>query len=171
MKKSLIYCFASMVLLLVSAESVFAKDLGSRLGVGFKNNNSYELPALAAVYYPNNDIGLTGSVGVDTQKDASKLALNAGIRKILFREDHMNFYFGGQLGLVNYELPKTDVPTQSEKQSGFELQALFGGEFFFQGLDSLGFTFEAGAGLSALKDTRFRTIADHPFRAGIIFYF
>lgn len=154
-----------------SSSVVFAKDLNSRLGVGVKDNNSKDLPALAVVYYPNNDLAVTGSVGVDTQKNASKFALNGGIRKILFREDHMNFYYGGQVGLVNYEGLNNDVPATNEKQSGFELNAIFGAEFFLAGLDSLAFTFEGGVGIAALKEVRFHTIADSPLRAGMIFYF
>ncbi|MNL33652.1 hypothetical protein D3C87_1555770 [compost metagenome] len=76
----------------------------------------------------------------------------------------MNFYLGGSVGLVNYEV-------QGEKESGFELNALFGAEFFFTGLDSLAFTFEGGMGVISTDNVRFRTIADNPFLAGIIFYF
>jgi hypothetical protein len=141
-----------------------AKDLRQRLGIGVKNNTSFDLPALAAVYYPSNEIAVTGGLGLDTQKENSKFTLNAGVRRILFYEEHMNFYFGGQLGLVNFE-------SAGDKQSGFELNALFGTEFFFAGLDNLSFTFEGGAGVVSMKDVRFRTIADNPFRAGIIFYF
>ncbi len=143
---------------------VQAKDLANRLGVGIKNNNSVDLPAVAAVYYPNADIGITGSLGVDTQEDNSKFAANVGLRKILFREDHLNFYYGGQAGLLNVE-------TAGNKESGFELNVVFGAEFFFSGLDSLGFSFEGGFGLSSLDETRFRTIGDHPLKAGLIFYF
>ena len=147
---------------------VYAKDLANRLGVGIKNNNSVDLPAVAAVYYPNSDIGITGSLGVDTEEDNSKFAANVGLRKILFREDHLNFYYGGQAGLLNVETP---TGTGSNKESGFELNVVFGAEFFFAGLDSLGFSFEGGFGLSSLDETRFRTIGDHPLKAGLTFYF
>lgn len=148
----------------MAAGSVSAKDLTSRLGVGIKNNTSFDLPSLGAVYYPSADLGLTGGVGIDTQKDESRFTLNAGLRRILFREDNMNFYFGGQAGLINYE-------TVGKKESGFELNAFFGGEFFFTGLESLGFSFEGGVGVASLENVRLRTFADHPFRAGITFYF
>lgn len=150
-----VFCFGSMGL---------AKDLGSRLGVGVKNNASESVPSVAVVYYPNNDFALTGGIGIDTQKDLSKFAFTGGVRKILFRENQMNFYFGGQFGIVNYEY-------SGDKQNGFELNAVFGGEFFFAGLDSLGFSFEGGAGIASLKEVRFRTIGDTPVRAGMIFYF
>lgn len=146
------------------ASPAHAKDLTHRLGVGVKNNTSFDMPSLAAVYYPNSDLGLTGGLGIDTQKNESRFALSAGLRRILFREDNLNFYFGGQAALINFE-------TGAQKESGFELNALFGAEFFFTGLDSLGFSFEGGVGITSLDDTRFRTFADHPFRAGIIFYF
>jgi len=149
---------------LFASQTLWAKDLTSRLGIGIKNNTSQDLPALAAVYHPNQDIAVTGGLGIDTQKDSSRFTFNGGIRKIIFRENQMNFYFGGQVGLVNYE-------AAGDKQSGFELNAIYGAEFFFTGLDSLAFSFEGGAGMVSLKDVRFRTIADHPLRAGLIFYF
>ncbi|OYZ17414.1 MAG: organic solvent tolerance protein [Bdellovibrio sp. 28-41-41] len=159
--KSFIKVTAVMVLL---SQSVFAKDLASRLGVGVKNNASEDVPSVGVVYYPNQDFGVTGGIGIDTKKDQSKFVVSGGVRKILFRENQLNFYFGGQVGIVNYE-------GGGEKQNGFELNAVFGAEFFLTGLDSLGFSFEGGAGISSLKDTRFRTIADSPMRAGITFYF
>jgi len=159
--KSFVKTVAAVVLL---SQGVWAKDLASRLGVGMKNNSSEDVPAVSVVYYPNQDFGITGGIGIDTKKDQSKFVVNGGVRKILFRENQLNFYFGGQLGIVNYE-------GGGEKQNGFELNAVFGAEFFFTGLDSLGFSFEGGAGISSLKDVRFRTIGDSPMRAGITFYF
>jgi hypothetical protein len=141
-----------------------AKDMRQRLGIGVKNNSSFDLPSLAAVYWAANEIAFTGGIGMDTQKDNSKLSLSAGVRRMIFFEDHLNFYFGGNLAMINYEVA-------SDKQSGWELSALFGTEFFLPGLDNLGFTFEGGAGVISMREVRFRTVADNPLRAGIIFYF
>ncbi|MEK2688862.1 organic solvent tolerance protein [Bdellovibrio sp. GT3] len=146
-----------------------AKDLTNRLGVGVKSHATLDLPELAVVYNPSSEIQVTGGLGIDTQKDQSKFAAIAGVRRIVFKEQNMNFYMGGTLGLVNWE-ELNDAGTR-EKQSGFELDAVFGGEFFFSGLESLGFTFEGGVGVISADNVRFRTIADSPFRAGIIFYF
>lgn len=162
--------FKWILTLLTIASAAHSKDLTSRLGVGIKNNNSIDLPAIAAVYYPNSEVGLTGSLGVDTEEDNSKFAFNVGIRKILFKEDRMNFYYGGQVGLLNHER-QNSAGTGTDKDSGFELNVVFGAEFFLAGLDSLGFTFEGGLGLSSMDETRFRTIGDHPLKAGLIFYF
>jgi len=154
----------ALFLCLFVSTSVYAKDLTNRLGVGIKSNTSLDLPELAAVYHFAPDMSVTGGLGIDTQKDNSKFSFNGGIRRVVFKEEHLNFYMGGELGLVNYE-------DADDKKSGFELNALFGAEFFFQGLDSLAFTFEGGVGIISTDEVRFRTIADGPFRAGIIFYF
>ncbi len=142
----------------------FAKEMSSRLGVGFRNAYSIEVPSIAAVYYPSANYGIVGAIGVDTQDQASKSAFSVGIRRILFMEDNMNFFMGGQATMLSNELP-------TETQSGFELSAIVGGELFFAGLENLGFSFETGVGITSLKKTRFRTLGDSPFRAGMIFYF
>lgn len=141
-----------------------AKELTNRLGVGVKSHSALDLPQLAATYYLDSEIAVAGGLGIDTQKDYSKFAFNAGIRRVIFKEDNMNFYMGGTAGVLNYE-------SNGEKESGFELNAIFGGEFFFTGLDSLAFTFEGGVGVISADEVRFRTIAEGPFSAGIVFYF
>lgn len=155
--------FAAIVLMLFAQQAI-CKDLTSRLGVGLKNQFGVDLPSIGVHYYPTADVGVTGALGVDTQKDESKFGFLAGLRKIIFKEDNMNFYMGGALGLLNYEIA-------GENNSGFEMNGHVGGEFFFGGLDSLAFNFETGVAVTSVKSTRFRTMADHPFRAGIIFYF
>lgn len=144
--------------------TVQGKELTNRLGVGVKKHVSLDLPELVAVYHPTNEISFVGGLGIDTKKDESRFSFNAGVRRIVFKEDNMNFYMGGSVGLVNFE-------TNAEKESGFELNALFGAEFFLTGLDSLAFTFEGGVGVISADNVRFRTIANGPFSAGIIFYF
>lgn len=145
--------------------AVQAKEMPQRLGVGIKNNTSESLPSLAVVYNLNGQSAVTGGIGFDTKKDYSMFQINAGIRHVIFHENQLHFYAGGQLGLVDFETPADG------KQNGFEADLLLGAEFFLTGLENLGFTFEGGLGLSSVKDTRVRTIADDPFRAGMIFYF
>ena len=108
---------------------------------------------------------MTGGFGVDTQKDFSAMQLQVGLRHVIFHENNLHFYAGGQMGLVNYENPADG------KTSGFEANLIMGTEFFFTGLENVGFTFEGGLGLSSVKNTRVRTIANDPLKAGITFYF
>lgn len=160
--------FLNLVLLsglTVLAAVAQAKDLTSRLGVGYRNSLvTMSLPSVAAFYYPSPDTGVVGSLGVDTEDNNSKFAFAGAVRRIIFKEDHMNFFGGGQVAIVNQE-------TTATKDSGFELAATVGGEFFLPGLDSLGFNFETGMGITTVKKTRFRTMGDSFLNAGIAFYF
>lgn len=162
MNKILQFCF--VVLTVFFGTQIQAKELTNRLGIGVKSHATLDLPQLAFAYHPTRDLSVVGGLGIDTQKDQSKMAFHAGVRRIVFKEQNMNFYMGGTLGYISNEV-------STVKDSGLELNAVFGGEFFLPGLDSLAFTFEGGAGVMSLSTVRFRTIADHPLRAGIIFYF
>ncbi len=144
---------------------VSAKEMPKRLGVGIKDNTAESIPSVALVYHLSGLSALTAGLGFDTKKDASTFQLNAGVRYVIFHENQLHFYTGGQLGIVNYE---TAV---DGKQNGFEALMVLGVEYFFTGLENVGFSFEGGLGLSSVKNTRMRTVADHPLRAGIIFYF
>ena len=155
--------------ILVSASAVSAKDLTSRLGLGMSNQFSMELPSLNMNYYPNPKVMLGGAIGVDTQEDNAKFGFMAKIHRVIFEENQMNFYMGAHAGLISQDV---DSGTSVVNESGFELHAILGGEFFFTGLDSLGFSFETGIGVTSISsEVRFKTIADSPFRAGINFYF
>lgn len=164
LKKNFLF-FAVFLCVVAASTLAEAKDLSQRLGVGFKNNTSESMPSLAAVYYLSNSYAVTGGAGFDTKKHYSAMQVNAGLRKMIYLENNLNFYLGGQFGVVNFENPVDG------KNNGLDLLAVFGSEFYFSGLESLGFTFEAGLGFSTAKDTRIRTVADDPFRAGIVFYF
>jgi hypothetical protein len=141
-----------------------AKELGSRLGVGFRNTYSFDLPAVAVNYYPSSDFGVIGALGIDTAENNSKSAFTGGVRRIIFKEENMNFFMSGILSFLSSE-------ANGSTDSGFELSAVVGGEIFLHGLENLGLNFEAGAGVTNVKKVRFRTIGDHLFRSGIIFYF
>jgi hypothetical protein len=141
-----------------------AKDLTSRLGVGFRNSYSFELPAIAANYYPNPETGFIGAVGIDTAENNSKFAVTGGVRRIIFKEENMNFFMSGTLSFVSSEV-------NGSTNSGFEICGLVGDEFFLPGLENLGFNIEGGVGVVNLGKVRFRTVADHILRAGVFFYF
>ena len=163
MKVTVVLFFVLM--LFVGLNSAFAKDLTHRFGVGIKNNTSENLPSIAAAYFPISDLAFTAGVGTDSKKDNQKFQMHLGLRKVIFTEANLNFYSGAQFCLVNYE-----DPVQG-RQSGSEILAVGGVEFFFQGLENVGFSFEAGIGVASIGNVRVRTVADGPTRAGILFYF
>lgn len=152
------------LLVAILGQQAMAKDLTSRLGVGYRNTYSVDIPSIAATYYPSSEFGVLGAIGIDTEKDAARSVFMGGLRRIVFKEEQMNFYMGGHLAMLSQEL-------LGETNSGFEISGVIGGEFFFQGLDSLGLNFETGVAMSNVKKVRFRTLADSPIRAGFTFYF
>jgi hypothetical protein len=149
----------------MAASFALAKPMPQRLGVGVKDNTSLSIPSLTALYNVNNDFAFYGGFGFDTKKDYSNFEMNVGVRHVIFHESNLHFYTGGQFAIVNIEDPING------KQNGFEVNALLGTEFFFTGLENVGFSFEGGLGLSSYKETRVRTIGDHPLKAGLLFYF
>ncbi|MBC7370271.1 MAG: organic solvent tolerance protein [Bdellovibrionaceae bacterium] len=150
-----IFCFT---------QNASAKDMVNRLGIGVKNETSIDLPSLSVNYYPTSEIGLTGGLGIDTEKNGSRFSFSGGVRRIVFKEDNLNFFMGGELGLINREIAGV-------KDSGFFISGLFGAEFFLPGLENLSFSMQGGVGVVSLKDVRFRTVADAPLAAAVTFYF
>lgn len=155
---------STFVLVCVYSAMASAKSMESRLGIGFKNGFPFDLPALAAQYYPNSNMGLTGALGIDTQEDNSKFALQLGVRKRIFEEDQLNFFMGGNFTLLTQEIAK-------KKTSGYEISALVATEFFLTGLENLGFNMEAGVAVSNMEKVRFRTMGNSFLNGGVIFYF
>jgi len=157
--------YAGLVALLTMAGfSAEAKEMSRRLGVGFANEYSINLPSVAAVYYPASNYAVTGALGIDTQSNNSSFAVQGGMRKILFTEDNMNFHMGGILSLISQSITGTT-------NSGFEIGALVGGEFFLPGLENLGLSFDTGVGVTNVSSVRFRTLGNSFLTAGMIFYF
>lgn len=151
---------------LIGASSAHAKDLSQRLGVGYSNQfgSPYSMPSISVRYYPNQQYGLQASVGVDTQQDQNEFGVAAKFIKIVFREDNMNFYVAAGGGLLSVQ--------EGSTSTGIDAAAVFGGEFFLPGLDSLGFSFEGGVGVTSVQSNiRFRTMGDSPLTAGMFFYF
>ena len=148
----------------IFSQAAFAKEMANRLGIGFKDQYSVSLPSAAVQYYPTSELGLSAALGVDTQKDNSKFGMMARVYRIVFTEENLNFYMGAGGGILSHE-------TAGKNDSGFELAGFAGAEFFFSGLENLGFSFEAGVGVASLSSgSRFRTFGDTPVRAGIMFY-
>lgn len=167
LRSNLIFFAALLSGIMISIVSAAAetKDLTHRLGLGIKNNTSQSLPSLAAVYYPSKDYAFTGGLGFSSQTNYNQLQAHLGVRKMIYFETNLNFYMGAQWGVLNSENPIDG------KHAGFEILAVCGAEFFFSGLENLGFTLEGGLAATTVKSTSLRTVADDPLRAGIVFYF
>ena len=164
----IVYLFLAVILSTGAAAN--AVELTNRLGLGFSQQmGAVDIPMITAHYYPNQRFAISGALGIDTKRDDSKFGALVKVRRMVFMESQMNFYMGAATGFSSHEELEA---TGYEDKSNFEFSAILGGEFFLTGLDSLAFTFETGIGIiTGDGGSRFRTIGDDLFSAGIIFYF
>jgi hypothetical protein len=143
-----------------------ARDLQGRLGLGYNSQfanayaSGYRVPGVSVKYAMTRDLAVEGILGLSTGSPSN--AVTAGkVSKILFYETNLNFYSLGGLGLVS-----------ANNQSGIQLIAGFGVEFFIPGLESLGFAVETGGTFdNASGSYALRTMGVSFLDAGIHFYF
>ena len=155
-----------MVLVVLAAfhsKTAEARDLSGRLGLGFNNqfmpSQSAGPGAISFRYALARDLGTELVLGVDTEGDRSTIA-GLKLMKNVFLETNLNFYFALGVGYA-----------QSQGDSGIEFLGTFGTQFFIPGLESIGFSTEAGfAGDTVGGGMSFRTLGVSFVNAGIHFY-
>ena len=157
-----------LLILLFSAlffvPSAEAKDLRGRMGVGF-NQQFGHVSALSARYglpssTPVVNVQLEGNFGLDSgaQEAGGRVFYGARVLYGFLAEDNMNLFFGGGVGGL------TDGDSNTVR-----LQPSMGTDFFFFGLDNLGFTIEWGLNLDLGQQSRVETTAS--MGAGIHYWF
>ncbi len=167
--------FTLLMTFVCFAKPAVAKDMTSRLGVGYASNFSISsMPSVAVKYYATQDLAVSLALGIDTNTTnstggQSNFGFGARLYKTIFPEDNLNFYMGAGAGLISMAPSSGSAGTTN---SGFELAGFCGAEFFIPGMDSIGFNFTAGIGITSTSaGVRFRTIGEHPLMAGMFFYF
>lgn len=162
--------FLFILLTLLFSSQLWAVDLTDRVGIGYSDAFiTQSSPSIQVKYTPLRDISFAAALGIDTNDDDSNFGILLKAHKIIFFEANMNFYLGGHTAFVSQE---TTVNNVSDTETGVEFGVLCGAEFFIPGLENLGITFEAGLGITtAGEGITFKTIANHPLKAGMIFYF
>ena len=160
-----------LIILTLSTYSASAKDLFNRLGVGYTNQFSIDLPSIAVRYYPTKNTNVSTVLGIDSQDGNSQFGFMGKVSRVLLTESHMNFYAGIGVAVISQQLPHDTKTKETKSTTGVEFHGYVGGEFFLPNLDSLGFSFETGISIISISNrVRLKTIGDHPIRAGIIFY-
>lgn len=163
-------------IILASALPCWGKNMTSRLGVGYSDSFTIRpMPSMAVKYYPSENMAVSAALGIDTNttnssSGQSNFGFGAKIYRTIFPEDFMNFYMGAGAGLISTN--PSSGSSGGSTSSGFELSGFCGVEFFLPNLESVGWNFQAGIGVSSLSSgVKFRTIGDTPFQAGMYFYF
>jgi hypothetical protein len=125
------------VLALALPTAAAAKDLRNRVGVGF--NTFFDGGQNLAVRYvvPSGsdamNIVVEGNAGFSTLSLDERFAAGGRLLTSVVAEDNMNFYLGGGLGYV-----------KGPVDDHLRLQPLASVDFFFFGLENLGFTSSFG---------------------------
>ncbi len=142
-----------------------ARDMQGRLGFGFNRqfsnmSGTNAVPGVSVKYGLTRDIAAEFVVGVATTTPGNSVTA-LKIFKNFFYEPNLNFYFllgGGILGV--------NGSTAAEFISGL------GAEFFIPGIESLGFSFEAGGSFTNVTGSfALKTFGASFLEAGMHFYF
>lgn len=144
-----------------------ARDLNGRLGLGFNSEfaNAYpgtgaRFPGISLKYGLTENVAIEGIGGVATTTPSNTVFALKIFNNVFF-ETHLNFYFMGGLGLISLN-----------GQSGMQILAGVGAEFFIPGIESLGFAVETGFSVdNASGGYSIRTLGVSFLDAGIHFYF
>lgn len=139
------------------------KNLRGRFGLGFTNQIAVAadqtVPAVSTKYYLDKSTAVGLGVGFDTRSTGSHTAVGFKGYKNIFYESNLIFYMGLGFAYV------------SRSGSKYQGSAFLGGEFFFERLPSLGFSFETGVrGDNTSGSFALRTIGDSFLAAGMHFY-
>lgn len=147
---------------------VMAADLRGRMGVGFTNQLANGLPAISLKVQQTKTFAIGGVLGFKSDEDNTLYGAGVKFYRIIFDEPQLNFYLAGLLATQNYVDPVRD-----KTKTGYQVDGTLGSEFHFQGLESIGFSFEFG--LSARNTdpkggSSFQTLGDQFLKAAVHFY-
>jgi hypothetical protein len=156
---------AFLLIISSSLTSTWAAPMVGRLGLGMSKQVVNDMDLISIKIQRSRAIALGGFFGLDTGKDQAHYTAGAKLYRIIYDEPQLNFYMAGSGALFSYNDNKDD------SANGYQLDGVFGTEFNFQGLESIGFSFEFGASLYKYnEETHFGTVGYDMLRAAIHFY-
>ncbi len=141
-----------------------ASDRVGRLGVGTSNQIATNLPAISFKIMNDPTFAIGGLFGVSTSNSGGGHAAGLKLYKIIYDEPQLQFFASG-MGAILKRKSKTD-----SGGSGFQLDFTLGSEFSFQGLESIGFSFEFGVSMNKIDEVVIETVGYHFVTAAIHFY-
>ena len=137
-----------------------------RLGIGMANNLVTGTPVLSTKLQRNRASAIGGVFGLDSNEDGSFYALGLKYYRYIYEEPQLNFYSAFQGNIFTYQNEETE-----ETENGYQVDGTLGSEFSFQGLESIGFSFEFGISFNKYQDqSRIQTIGVNFIQSSIHFY-
>lgn len=162
MLRKTIYCLF-FIFISIGSYSAFSYDKINRLGLGVSNQLKTSFPAISFKIQKNRSFAYGGMAGISSSTDNGGYGVGLKFYKNLFDEPQLNFYMAGLGAIIANTVNSTTY-------SGFQFDLSFGSEFHFQGLNSIGFSFEFG--ISAYKNQKFvfQTLGNNFIVSGVHFY-
>lgn len=145
----------------------FSADLRGRLGMGATNQLANEIPAISLKLQQTKTFAIGGLLGFKSDQDNTLYGAGVKFYRIIFDEPQLTFYLAGLFATETFL-----DETKDKVKSGHQIDGTFGTEFHFQGLESLGFSFEFGlsARNASEKGSTFQTLGDQFLKAAFHFY-
>jgi len=141
----------------------FADELTGRFGVGVTNQTANELSAISFKIKTKKAMAFGGLLAISTATSGGGYAAGFKLYRTLVKEPQLKFY-GSVLGAIISKNSGTNSGT------GFQLDGTLGTEFFFRGLESLGFSIEFGVSINKLDTLAFETVGLNIINAALHFY-
>jgi hypothetical protein len=161
--KKLIFLVVSIILFSVTAN---AAPLIGRLGIGMANHLESGMDLVSFKIQRSRSSAMGGHFGMDSSADGVLYALGGKLYKYIYEEPQLNFYSAIAGTLYTYQ-----NNTSGNTDQGYQFDGTFGSEFHFQGLESIGFSFEFGIGFSKYQEeTHLKTIGHNTIRSAVHFY-
>jgi len=156
-----------LVILLLAAGNVSAKNLQGRTALGYSSQlSTNDIDSISIKYWPNSRLCIQGLLGVMMSDPLDEIDFGAKLLYNVKEEQNMNVYAGGGAGIANVD------PDPGDSDTALFVSGILGVEFFLSGLPNLGFSSELG--LKFYSSDNFDAVgfdADTFLEAGIHYYF
>lgn len=157
----------SFFLVLCSVQSAQAMNLVGRLGIGYSNQLVTGMDTLSLKLQRNRATAFGALLGVDSSSDASNYALGLKAYRVIYDEPQLNFYSAFSGIFFTYQDPDDTDKTEN----GYQIEGSFGTEFSFQGLESIGFSFEFGLGMNKYNGSANVSTVGHGVLASAVHFY
>lgn len=155
-----------MTFVLILPQIANAASLIGRLGIGMTSHIESGMKAISMKLQRNRSSALGGHFGLDSSSDGLFYAVGLKGYKYIYEEPQLNFYSALGGTLFTYKNAAND-----DTENGYQVDGTFGAEFAFQGLESVGFSFEFGVGFSKYQEeTHLKTIGHSVIASAVHFY-
>jgi len=172
MRRTPLLLLTAAALLLLAPTDASAKDLRGKFGLGFNNNftslTSVSIKGGLPMPKATQNLQVQGLLGFGlAQNEPARMFAGGRVLIPILAEDNLNLYAGVGAGYLRLK-----PEGQNEVLNAFRGQVVLGVEFFFFGLERLGFSAELGINFDVAEEfLSFSTTSGTAASVGVHYYF